>query len=160
MLKDRNNINLSSFAYPSSMTSNDGVISEHHCKCECNTPIDCDPAEYNFNIDKGADFDIDIQYKSEDGTPINLTGFSVSCAAQFNNKVFTIPAVITDAEMGMINLKMSGYDTSKIYTLDYKYMNYTEYTYQLNVIAPNKSIYRILQGTIFVSPNAGSCVCR
>ena len=160
MLKDRNNINLSSFAVPSSVPSNKDGMHAHHCECECNVPLDCDPAEYNFNINKGADLDMDIQYRSEDGTPINLNGFGVTCAAQFNNKVFTIPACITDAENGMINLKMSGYDTSKIYTLDYKYMNYTEYTYQLKIIAPNKSVYRILQGTIFVSPNAGSCDCR
>ena len=117
----------------------------------------CQPAEYNFTILKGNTLDFDVVYKDASKLPVNLTGYSAKCVAQYNDKIFTINCNICDYTNGKIHLYMSPYETSKIFTLDYRYTNTTEYTYQLDLISPSKHIYRILEGTICVVPSAGGC---
>jgi hypothetical protein len=114
-------------------------------------------AEYNFTILKGTTLDFDVVYKDASKRPVNLTGYKARCIAQYNDKTFTINATICDVRGGKIHLDMSAYETSRIYTLDYRYTNITEYTYQLELISPSKIVYRIMEGTISVSPSAGSC---
>lgn len=115
------------------------------------------PAEYNFVILKGSTLDFDIVYKDASKTPVNLTGYKARCIAQYDNKTFTITSTICDAESGKIHMYMSAYETSNIFTIDYKYTNKTEYTYQLELISPSKTVYRILEGIICVVPSAGGC---
>lgn len=129
--------------------------------CSCND--DCSfvhtmsqAAEYNFNIQKGATLDFNVVYKDSSKRPVNLTGFKAKCIAQYNTKTFTINASIEDPCHGCIRLYMSPYETSRIFTLDYKYSSVTEYTYQLNLISPSNISYRILNGVICVSPSAGA----
>ena len=114
-------------------------------------------AEYNFELYKGESLDFDVVYKDASKMPVNLLGYKARCVAQYNDKTFTINATICDALNGMIHLDMSSYETSRIFTLDYKYTNVTEYTYQLELISPSKFVYRIMEGTITVKPQAGSC---
>lgn len=113
-------------------------------------------AEYDFNIQKGATLDFNIVYKDSSKRPVNLTGYKAKCVAQYNTKTFTINATIENPCHGCIRLYMSPYETSRIFTLDYKYTSITEYTYQLNLISPSNISYRILNGKICVSPAAGS----
>lgn len=146
-------------------TSRIGVI---RMSCNCNhghvhhnhdydvTQTMSQAAEYNFSIQKGATLDFDVIYKDATKRPVNLTGYTAKCVAQFNNKTFTINAIIEDPCNGCIKLCMSPYETSKIFTMDYKYANITDYTYQLNLISPANHVYRVMQGTICVSPAAGS----
>lgn len=139
-----------------------GVINMNKTySCDTNTEDLCQTmsqaAEYNFDIYKGSTVDFDIIYKDASKTPVNLTGYKARCIAQYNNKTFTINTDICDCIGGKIHLFMSSYETSKIFTLDYKYTNVTEYTYQLELISPSKKVYRIMEGTICVKPAAGSC---
>lgn len=144
-------IRLNTFSFPDKIGGK-GVLMEDLCTCNesCSQP-----AEYNFNINKGSDLDIEIRYKNECKNPIDLTGYTARCTAQYKDKIFTITADVEEPENGYIHLKMSANDTAKIYTLDYRYMNHTEYTYQLNIISPCNTVYRILQGIICVIPGAG-----
>lgn len=133
-----------------------------NCSCENKNTEYCEhttdqAAEYNFYIVKGQTLDFDIIYKDEAKKPVNLTGYKARCIAQYNDKTFTINAIICDSIGGQIHLGMSAYETSKIFTLDYKYANSTEYTYQLELISPSKIVYRIMEGVITVKPSAGSC---
>lgn len=114
-------------------------------------------AEYNFEIYKGETLDFDVEYKDASKMPVNLLGYKARCVAQYNDKTFTINATICDTGKGRIHLEMSSYETSRIFTLDYKYTNITEYTYQLELISPSKFVYRIMEGVISVKPAAGSC---
>lgn len=140
-----------------------GVINMNQ-PCDCNTEnVDylcqtmSSAAEYNFDIYKGSTLDMDVVYKDASKTPVNLTGYKARCVAQYNDKTFTINTNICDCIHGKIHLSMSSYETSKIFTLDYKYTNVTEYTYQLELISPSKKVYRIMEGVICIKPAAGSC---
>lgn len=132
---------------------------DHHHSCCCDNEYEhtsSQAAEYNFCIQKGTTLDLDIEYKDANNNPVNLTGYTVTCIAQYKTKTFTINAKVQDACCGCINLYMSPYETSRIFTLDTKYSNYTEYSYVLNLKSPGNVVYRILNGTISVSPEAGS----
>lgn len=117
------------------------------------------PAIYDFSILKGTSFDLDIIYKDSSKNPVNLTGFKTRCGAQFNNKTFSINTKITDPCHGCIRLFMSPFETSRIFTMDYKYSTVTDYSYQLDIISPSNQVIRIMEGTICVSPSAGG-VCN
>lgn len=145
-------IRLNTFSFPDKINGK-GVLMED--LNTSNESLCCQPAEYNFNIIKGSDLDIEIRYKNESKNPIDLTGYTARCTAQYKDKIFTVSSVIEEPENGYIHLTMSANDTAKIFTLDYKYMNHTEYTYQLNIISPSNTVYRILQGIICVTPGAG-----
>lgn len=136
-----------------------GVGVSMSCTCTGDTSFTqtmSQAAEYNFNIQKGATLDFNIVYKDSTKRPVNLTGYKAKCIAQYNTKTFTINASIEDPCHGCIRLYMSPYETLRIFTLDYKYTSVTEYTYQLNLISPSNISYRILNGTICVSPAAGA----
>ena len=115
--------------------------------CSCET--------YHFDIIKGQTLDFDVIYKDASKTPVNLTGYKARCVAQYNDKTFTVNATICDYAGGKIHMGMSAFETSRIFTLDYKYTNRTEYTYQLEIISPSRNVYRIMEGTISVKPAAG-----
>ena len=141
-----------------------GVVIMKNCSCTPNhshehTDNLCssmnEAAEYNFDIVKGQTLDFDVVYKDASKCPVNLTGYKARCVAQYNDKTFTINAIICDCIGGKIHMGMSAYETSRIFTLDYKYTNCTEYTYQLEIISPSKYVYRIMEGTISVKPAAG-----
>lgn len=130
------------------------------CGCGCqDTGIiqtSSQAAEYNFCIQKGATLDFDVVYKDASKRPVNLTGYKAKCIAQCNTKTFTINAVIEEPGNGKIRMFMSPFETSRIHTMDYKYSSVTEYSYQMNLISPSNIVYRVLQGTISVSPAAGA----
>lgn len=140
-----------------------GVVIMKNCSCGTNNPQHADnlystmndAADYDFTIVKGQTLDFDVVYKDASRCPVNLTGYKARCVAQYNDKTFTINAVICDCAGGKIHMGMSSYETSRIFTLDYKYTNCTEYTYQLEIISPSKIVYRIMEGTITVKPAAG-----
>ena len=138
-----------------------GVTIMKNCSCENNTEYldhtTDQAAEYNFYIIKGQTLDFDVIYKDASKKPVNLTGYKTRCIAQYNDKTFTINTSICDCINGQIHLEMSAYETSRIFTLDYKYTNTTEYTYQLELISPSKNVYRVMEGVITVKPSAGSC---
>lgn len=141
-----------------------GVVIMKNCSCETNhnSPhtdyLGCsmnEAAEYHFDIIKGQTLDFDVIYKDASKTPVNLTGYKARCVAQYNDKTFTVNATICDHAGGKIHMGMSAFETSRIFTLDYRYTNRTEYTYQLEIISPSKIVYRIMEGTISVKPAAG-----
>ncbi len=139
-----------------------GVTMKQSCSCgtyDSDTTNLChdmsQAAEYNFTIYKGSTLDFDVVYKDASKTPVNLTGYKARCVAQYNDKTFTLSSVICDVSGGKIHIGMSAYETSRIFTLDYKYSNATEYTYQLELISPSKIVYRIMEGVITVKPSAG-----
>lgn len=134
-----------------------GIIMSCNCNNDCDlTQSMSEAAEYNFDIIKGTTLDFNVVYKDATKRPVNLTGYRAKCIAQCESKSFTINAKIEDPCCGRIRLSMSPYETSKIFTFDYKYTNITEYTYQMDLISPSNHVYRILQGTIRVTPSAGA----
>lgn len=117
-------------------------------------------ARYDFTIQKGSTADLDLEYKDCDKIPMNLTGytgrFKASCSLGHS---FTMNVTISCSMEGMINLHMSPYETSRIWTSSDRFSNPEQYSYQLDLVSPSKEVYRILEGMVDVVPSAG-CGCR
>lgn len=139
-----------------SSTSPDN-LAYNDCGCgyDCNSALyqtSSTPASYNFEIRKGQSFDMDLDYKDATKHAVNLTGYTVKCFAKYNEKSFSIRANIIDAARGRINLALSSYETSRIYTLTNSYSDFTDYSYVIQLISPSKFVYTIMSGVIRVYP--------
>ena len=115
-------------------------------------------ARYDFTIHKGSTADLDLEYKDCDKIPMNLTGytgrFKASCSLGHS---FTMNVSVSCCLEGMINLHMSPYETSRIWTASDRFDKPEHYSYQLDLVSPSKEVYRILEGMVDVVPSAG---CR
>ena len=115
-------------------------------------------ARYDFAIQKGSTLDLDLEYKDCDRVPMNLTGYSARLkAANSTGHSFTATVVISCSREGMMKIRMSPYETSKIWTSSDNFENVELYSYQLELVSPANEVYRILEGVITVAPSAG---CR
>ena len=115
-------------------------------------------ARYDFFIQKGSTADFDLEYKDCDRMPVNLTGFSARFkASNSTGHSFTMNVTVSCCREGMLNLHMSPYETSRIWTASERFDQPEQYFYQLDLVSPGKDVCRILEGTIDVVPSAG---CR
>lgn len=104
-----------------------------------------DPASYDITINQGATFDLLLEYKDGNGTPVNMTGYSV--AAQLWNRLGT--AKINDFSFswqtqasGTFRLRLASSVTSGI----------TEQgQYDVLVTEPSGDKFYLLQGNAFIN---------
>lgn len=108
-------------------------------------------AIYNATIDQGATWTLEVVYKNDEGTPINLTGYTAALQVRQNYYdttallTLTSPSggiVITGAT-GTIDITMSAVQTG---SLDEGF-----YVYDLE-ISSGGTVTRLIQGQFTVSP--------
>ncbi len=115
-------------------------------------------ARYDFGIQKGSSVDLDLEYKDCDKVPVNLTGYSARMkASNSTGHTFNFNVSISCCREGMLKVRMSPYETSRIWTASDKFDNIERYSYQLDLVSPGNKVYRILEGFVDVAPSAG---CR
>ena len=103
---------------------------------------------YNFMLIKGSTFTKTIKYKQSDGTPYDLTGYTAQLLCANKEKAFEIPCTIENALQGEISLNMPADDTKNI---DNDNQCNSIYKYQLELKSDSGTVYRILEGKVFVS---------
>ena len=103
-----------------------------------------DPARYDITIHQGATFSLPLQYTTNSGTPINMTGYSIE--AELWNRTgttkladFSVPW--TAQASGMFRLRLTSAVTSGITEQGQYDVMFTE---------PSGDKYYILQGTAFI----------
>ena len=101
-----------------------------------------------LDIDQGSDFNTVIELENNDGTPMDLRGFSVY--SQFRKSygsttAYQFNATIVDALNGKISLALSGTTSSTIRPGRYLYD-----VEVLNTLANKKS--RVVEGIVTINP--------
>ena len=109
-------------------------------------------AIYNATIDQGATFNLEVIYKDEAGTPINITGYSA--ALQIRQNYYDTTALLTltspsggiviTGAAGKINITMTDVQTG---SLDEGF-----YVYDLEITSSGGIVTRLIQGQFTVSP--------
>lgn len=103
-----------------------------------------DPAVYNITIHQGATFELNLQYKDNTGTPVNMSGYTVQ--AQLWNRLGTtklsnFTQQWTTQASGMFKLRLAASVTSGI----------TEQgQYDVMITEPSGDKYYLLQGNAFI----------
>lgn len=102
-----------------------------------------EPAQYDITIYQGATFDLLVQYKDNTGTPVNMSGYTVT-AKLFNRKGTAKLADFTSSFVtqasGLFRIKLAASVTSGI----------TEQgQYDVLLTDPNDDKFYILEGAAF-----------
>lgn len=101
----------------------------------------------NLYIDQGTDFSAIVSLKNQDGTPINLTGYTV--ASQFRKSYRSSSAVdfiatVYDATAGKVKLRLTASSTSSLTP--------GRFLYDVEVTSPIGEKRRALEGIIVLTP--------
>jgi hypothetical protein len=106
---------------------------------------------YNFTIDQGADWYLNLQYKDSSGTAINLTGYTA--AMQFRLNISSATAAISLTQTSGItitgatgNLAIHA-TAAQTGALD----DSAKYNYDLEITSPAGVVTRLIQGVTTVS---------
>jgi hypothetical protein len=113
--------------------------------------------KYDFFYEQGSDLSFTITYQNEEAEPIDLTGYSVRGQIRptfqspiFYNLTFEIP----DATTGQIIVRLP---RAELETLDLSgkaFSDRTPYVYDIELIAPDETVTRLLNGRVQISPEA------
>lgn len=101
----------------------------------------------NIYLDQGADFSSIISLKNQDGTPLNLAGFTVKSEFRKSYKSSSSTAFVVtiyNSDLGKIRLQLPAASSSVI--------NAGRYLYDVEVTAPTGERKRALQGIVVISP--------
>lgn len=104
-------------------------------------------APLNFTIDQGSDNEISITIYSEDGVPLNLTGFGVQSYVRkhYTSTNYTpFDVVFVNRLIGEIALIMPKERSSSL--------KEGRYVYDIILLSPNNVKTRVVQGNILVNP--------
>lgn len=121
-------------------------------------------AAYNISIDQGSDFSLNMTWKNDAGTPINLTGYSArmqirkSYASEVRLNVTETTGIALGGTAGTIIISLSATQTSAI-SVDYPALvkdkdakQYQPMLYDLELTAPTGVVTRLLQGSANIYP--------
>lgn len=100
-----------------------------------------------LDIDQGSDFITEITLENDDGTSMNLTGYSIY--SQFRKSYgstvgYSFNAQITNASQGKFTLSLSGVTSSDIRPGRYIY------DVEISNLTPSK--VRVLEGIVTINP--------
>jgi hypothetical protein len=102
---------------------------------------------YNFTIEQGTTFRRVLTLQ-ENGTAMNLTGYSVASQMRSTHDsasiVATFTGTVSNAATGQITLSMTNTTTSGI--------DEALYVYDIEITSAGGDVTRILQGTVTVTP--------
>jgi len=113
-------------------------------------------ADYNFQIEKGTSFYISFDYKSDDGTPINLTNWCARLRwSDSNNTTKTFTTNTTNSEYQFTIDPLIGRLIYRLPASTTAAFTFTSANYDLELQEPNdlydgggKKVFRILKGVI------------
>lgn len=103
------------------------------------------PGKHDITIYQGATFELQVQYKDNAGTPVNMSGYTIvsklynSTATQ---KLADFTASYVSQASGIFKIRLEGSTTSGI----------TEQgQYDILITEPSNDKYYILEGTAFIN---------
>lgn len=101
----------------------------------------------NLFIDQGSTFNSIVTLKNQDGTPMNLTNFSVK--SQFrksyrSSQAITFTSSIYHAVSGRIRLQLPADTSSSVKA--------GRYLFDVEITSPTGEKYRALEGIVVISP--------
>lgn len=104
---------------------------------------------YNITIEQGSTFDLNLTVKNSDGTPVNLTSYSVSGGIKYgygsNSYLANLNAVITGAVSGIINISLPASTTSNLPV--------TKAVYDIEAYIPaNGYTFKAIRGYVDILP--------
>jgi len=112
--------------------------------------------EYHFRIMQGETWVQPIQWKNADGSPKNLTDYTIlwQIRPSANSSTITVTGdyEITNTNQGMFSLILTEEQSSSIPTKGHDYSQLTKYVYDVYLISPQNALTRILNGFIYMSP--------
>jgi hypothetical protein len=105
---------------------------------------------YNFTIDQGSVWDLEITYKDPNDVPINLTGFTakMQLRKEYNSTVADLTlttgggGIVITGATGIVDISASAAQTAAL--------DPTYYVYDLELIS-GTNISRLIQGQITVA---------
>lgn len=104
------------------------------------------PARYDITLHQGATFELPVQYKDSTGTPVNMSGYTISGTVwnrTGTTKLANFDLPWTVQASGMFKLRLSATVTSGI----------TEQgQYDILVTEPSTNKFYLLEGTVFWNP--------
>lgn len=104
------------------------------------------PARYDITLHQGATFELPVQYKDSTGTPVNMSGYTISGTVwnrTGTTKLANFDLPWTVQASGMFKLRLSAAVTSGI----------TEQgQYDILVTEPSANKFYLLEGTVFWNP--------
>lgn len=100
-----------------------------------------------LDIDQGSDFIAEFELENDDGTPMNLTGFSVY--SQFRKSYnattgYAFTTQITNAAQGKLTLRLLGTTSSTIKP--------GRYLYDVEVLSSGGAKTRVVEGILTINP--------
>jgi len=100
-----------------------------------------------LDIDQGSDFTTEITLDNNDGTPMNLTGFTVY--SQFrksygSSTAYAFTCTVSNALQGKITLSLSGTTSSAI--------KQGRYLYDVEIVSADMRKTRVIEGIITLNP--------
>ena len=109
-------------------------------------------AKHNLTIDQGATFRITLTYKI-DSTPVNLTGYAARMQVRERYDSETTAVSLTSAPGGGLTLGGSaGTIAIEITDVQSAAMPAGRLVYDLELVAPNGDVTRLVEGTMTVTP--------
>jgi hypothetical protein len=108
-------------------------------------------AKYDFEIDQGATFDKSFVWKNSSGVPINLTGYSARMQIRraVSEDEVLIELTTNNSRINIISLQ--GVVRLKISPVDTAAMSWSRGVYDLELVAPDGYVTRLLKGTVTIS---------
>lgn len=115
--------------------------------------------KYDFTIEQGATFSLQVTWKDSTGTPINLTGYTIS--GKLKKKVtdsaslasFTCTPANQGTSPGVFTISLSATTTSSLPVFKGVTSDKEKFTCVYDIQAQTGStVYRLLEGVASVSP--------
>lgn len=110
---------------------------------------------YDFAYEQGTDVAFVIRYLDDALSPVNLTGFTVvgHIRKSFEAEEFrSLGTTLLDAPGGEIRVAIPRETFEGIVLRGRSYSDRAAYVYDIEITAPGGDVLRLLNGTIFVSP--------
>lgn len=105
---------------------------------------------YDLYIDQGATFERVITWKQTNGTPVDLTGYSARMQIRRTKSNETALVSLTNAN-GITLGGTSGTIAISISAAVTEALTFRRAVYDLELVSPNGSVYRLLQGAVALS---------
>lgn len=113
---------------------------------------------YDFVIEQGATFSRQVTWENQDGTAVNLTGYSI--AGKIRRKtsdqvaVIDLTCAITNANDGIFTFSLTNTQTASlpVATGPTAEKEYLKCVYDIEATSSGGAVYRILEGIVYISP--------
>lgn len=108
-------------------------------------------AIYNATIDQGATFQLEVVYKDDAGTPINLTGYTAALQVRQNYYDTTALLTLTSPSNGIVITGATGTIDITMTSAQTGGLDEGFYVYDLEITSGG-TVTRLIQGQFTVSP--------